>query len=126
MALSGVATWDFGEPLREGWSETPYADVARFKPEAGATILRRRTGRVGATYEGQILLRARGALPTEYARFKTFYNETLQGGVLPFDWTHPFTGVRKTVQFASGSLRERERGGGAVVIRFRLEEIGSE
>lgn len=35
----------------------------------------------------------------EIATLDTFYVTTLQGGVLPFDWTHPRTGAAASFRF---------------------------
>ena len=90
-------TWPGGlsqDVLTDGLEETWGNNLLRTPMESGPAKARRRF-----TAEVKPL-----ALVLEFARadvetFRTFFETTLQGGALPFDWTHPRTGAAITLRF---------------------------
>jgi hypothetical protein len=56
--------------------------------------------------------------------FETFWNDTLKGGSLPFDWLHPRTRVAATLRFRLPAPRIETMGSGAQnLVSFSLEII---
>jgi|APTNR8051073442_1049403.scaffolds.fasta_scaffold03577_7 hypothetical protein len=73
-------------PLVDGFAETPAELAVRSPMEVGPAKVRRR-----AT-AGVTKLECRFRLtPTQRASLLAFWQTTLKGGVLRFDWTHPVT-----------------------------------
>lgn len=81
-------------PLVEGFRETPPETVLRSTMDQGPAKLRRRTtagtGALSMTY---MLTR------TQVDTLMDFFNETLAGGALGFDLTHPVSGASLTCRF---------------------------
>lgn len=74
------------QPEQGSWQETPQPNVARFPPEVGPPILRRRgtarTVQASATF---VFTR------DEYVTFRDWYLNDLKGGSLRFALAHPVT-----------------------------------
>ena len=81
-------------PLVEGFRETPPDTVLRSPMDQGPAKLRRRTtagtGALSLTY---LLSRA------QVNALMDFFNDTLAGGSLPFDFTHPVNGATLACRF---------------------------
>ena len=75
-------------PLADGFSETPPNLLVRSATEIGPAKARRR-----ATAGVTRLKAAFRLSPAQLAIFRTFFASDLQGGALPFSWTHPATGA---------------------------------
>ena len=84
------------EVLVDGFMQQAVPATIRTKMEAGIDKLRRR-------YTTPILnLNVAMFLTfTQYETLETFYNTTLQGGVLSFDFTDPATATTKEYRFIS-------------------------
>lgn len=79
------------EPLREGYTETGPDALLRTEMESGPPIVRRRF--TAATQGRQVVYRMSDA---QWATFKTFFDTTISGGALRFDW--PDAGNDTTVE----------------------------
>jgi hypothetical protein len=62
--------------------------------DIGPAKLRRRTTRPVDFYSCSINL-----YQSDYSTFTTFFNTTLNGGITPFDFIDPFSGVLTTFRF---------------------------
>lgn len=63
-------------------------------------------------------------LPAQVTIFETFWQNTVKGGSLPFDWVHPRTRVAATLRFRTPAPSYTTGGGGAyVIVSFALEII---
>lgn len=91
-----------------GFSYTQQSQVIRTTMDAGPDFVRRRFTAASIQFSGSIQ-----ATPSEHATFWDFFNNTLNGGVDEFAWTHPitgdaaslrFTGVPQSVSIANGVL----------------------
>jgi hypothetical protein len=58
----------------------------------------------------------------EYTTFYNFYNTTLDGGTLPFEFNHPITNELKEWRF-KGPSRVSSIGGGNFIVDFTWEEL---
>lgn len=77
-----------------GFSEKTPNVVVRTSMDAGPVKIRRRFTAGVRPIVGKMKMKS-----SELATFDTFFNTTLNGGALPFDWTHPRTGVAATYRF---------------------------
>lgn len=75
------------QPEQGTWQETYQSDVARFQPEAGPPIMRRR-GTVQTKLASCTFVFTR----SEYATFEQWYRTDIAGGALRFSLDHPVTG----------------------------------
>lgn len=105
-----MATWPATLPdtiLKEAYSETPPDLLVRTEMDQGSAKVRRwGTGNV-RPIQGQIRM-----TQAQVATLDTFYNTTLEGGALRFDWTHPRTGASEEFRFAAPPTYQS--GGGAI------------
>jgi len=79
-----------------GIDVTPEDGLVRTQKDIGPAKVRRRSTRT--VHRVSMPVEFTGA---QYAIFKTFYETTLQGGALAFDWEDPFTDQTTTYRFAS-------------------------
>ena len=93
-----MAVWPASLPddvLVDGYSERPPRVRLRTPMDAGPPKMRRRfTAAVEPIRCTMAFTRA------QVTTFRTFYDTTLLGGVLTFDWTHPRTLAAVTFRFA--------------------------
>lgn len=80
--------------LLDGTVEQLATTTVRFAPDVGPAQVRRRhtAGVVQIPYRLYLS-------PAEYDAFVQFFNDTTEGGALPFDWVHPITGSPVTFRF---------------------------
>ena len=71
-----------------GWSEQKLPNVASFTPEIGPPIRRRR-----GSAAGRVLSATFHMTRDQAAIFDAFFEEALYDGALPFQMTHPRTGL---------------------------------
>lgn len=83
-------------PLTEHYAETMGETSLRTEMEAGPAKVRRRTTAAVRRFALGYLLNK-----TEVSALETFYHDTLEGGTLRFDFTHPRTGSTVACRFAS-------------------------
>jgi len=101
-----------------GYQRTVAGDVAEFAPDSGATVLRRRSSRVAATYTISYTL-----TQVEADAFDYFYRHTIGGGALAFDWTDPYDGVVKAVRVQPQSVNITAAGPLNRQLALVLEEV---
>mgnify|MGYP001455401073 CR=1 FL=1 len=93
-------------PLIDGFRETPANSSLRTEMEAGPAKLRRRTTAAAATLSLTFIISA-----AQLAALDAFYADTLQGGTLAFDFTHPVTGETVSCRFRQPPSRGTLNGG---------------
>lgn len=91
--------------------------AVRTDMDVGPQKVRRRFTRPVNFLTGSIYLTI-----AQYSIFYTFYNTTLNGGVLPFEFLHPVTKELKEWRFKGGA-RVSSIGGGNFVVEFTWEEL---
>ena len=82
-------TWPLGLPqsaLIEGFAEQLPNVVVRTSMDMGPVKVRRRYTAAPASFRLMLSL-----TKDQLALFRTFFNDTLEGGALTFDWVHPVT-----------------------------------
>ncbi len=91
------AVWPASLPqkfLQQGYREG-FADVLlRTRMDAGPDKVRRRFTAAPRPVRGTMAMTG-----AQVATLESFFDTTLQGGALPFDWTHPRTGAAVTCRF---------------------------
>ena len=92
----------------------PQDQTAAFQPDVGPPITRRRTTARVDAWSMAVQLETL----EQYAEFEEWFDDTLQGGTLPFAWRHPVTGGVKRFQFAPASYAPSFGGGGWVRVAF--------
>jgi hypothetical protein len=116
------ATWPAGLPQAteiDGYSETQPSLALRSAMETGPAKLRRRASSGPVRIEGTMLLVA-----AQTETLVAFWRDTLAGGALAFDWTHPRTGLAVQMRFtAPPELRHEADGGGLWRARLALEIV---
>lgn len=83
-------------PLVSGFGEKPPETTIRTQMDTGAAKVRQRTT-AGARPMDTVFLMT----TAQVATFETFFNTTLSGGSLSFEWTHPRTGTTGTFRIKS-------------------------
>jgi hypothetical protein len=94
-----MPTWPSSLPdsfLRDGLSESPPDLLVRTKMDQGPDKVRR----WGTANVRPIAGQQRMEL-TQVGILDTFYNDTLEGGALKFDWTHPRTEASVEFRFTA-------------------------
>lgn len=81
-------------PLADGLRETLPATALRTEMDQGPAKLRRRTTAGAATLSVNYLVSR-----AQVDGLQEFFNETLAGGTLPFDFTHPVSGASVSCRF---------------------------
>ena len=89
----------------------------RTEMDVGPAKVRRRFTRGVETYTGSIYLTV-----SQYTLFKSFFNTTLNGGVLPFTFNHPITQVPTDFRFV-GTPQYNSIGGGNFTTVFTWEAL---
>ncbi len=99
---------DFGLQLPKSWIES--------ETDIGPKKRRRRTTQTFENLSGSIIL------PKDlYTTFKNFYDVTLNGGVLPFEFPHPITQVVTTYRMSEPQIRPL--GGTNFTLNMTWEEM---
>jgi hypothetical protein len=91
--------------------------VLRSDMDIGPQKVRRRFTKGVDTLTGSIYLTAE-----EYEIFEAFYETTLAGGTLPFEFNHPITGVLTVFRFNSEPTYA-SLGGGSFTVSFGWEKL---
>ena len=91
--------------------------VLRSSNETGPVKVRRRFTRPINTFNVSIDLTV-----AEYSTFYYFYNTTLNGGVTPFDFVNPITGVLNEYRF-TGAPAFSSLGGGHFRVTMGWEQL---
>lgn len=77
------------------WNEQPQDVAIRNEPDTGPTKSRQRYTNPERTIQGTIWLRDEA----DWITFRDFYDVSLAGGTLPFDFEHPITKVLTSYVF---------------------------
>lgn len=94
-----MAIWPLSLPQAPSWTgfqETSPNTTIRTPMDVGPPKVRRRSTAAVRPLSMQFMLTR-----DEVATLETFYQTTLAGGSLPFDWVHPRTGAAVSVQFTA-------------------------
>lgn len=94
-----MATWPAGlpqRPLLQGASEQGQGTVVRTDMDVGPAKLRRRYTAEITRFDIALILTT-----AQVATLETFYDSTVNGGVDPFDWSHPRTLAAAEFRFVS-------------------------
>ena len=94
-----MANWPASLPqqvLLDGYGESAPDGALRTQMDAGPAKLRRRTTAVVRTVSGAVVLDA-----SQVATLDSFYLNSLSGGTLAFDWTHPRTLAAASFRFTA-------------------------
>ena len=115
-----AATWPL--TLQQLLSEAEFAHkigetTIRSDMEVGPAKVRRQYTKGVDTIDGSIYLTT-----AQYSTFYNFFNTTLAGGSLTFEFDHPITGVLTEFRFV-GSPSVRSIGGGNFTVSFSWEEV---
>lgn len=112
-------TWPATLPqgfLVDGYREVMPKTTIRTPMDAGPAKVRRRFT------AGVRMLSGRTAMTREQTEtLDTFFNTTLAGGALSFDWTHPRTQAPMTCRFASEPEFSPQSGGMRWIVTLNLE-----
>lgn len=91
-----MATWPAGLPQKlqqSGFSNTLPENVIRSQMDTGPDKARRRDVSAPEPVSGSIIVDE-----SQYDILVGFFNTTIAGGALPFDWVHPITGVAAEIR----------------------------
>lgn len=115
------ATWPNTLPayvLESGFQERLQDQVVESQMDSGPAKIRRRFTKAIRFFACQMLM-----TPEQTTTFETFWQTTLKGGSLPFDWVHPRTRAATTFRFRSPAPTYSVVGGINVVASFTLEVV---
>lgn len=112
IALNDVAFEPGG--FAEKWPNL----MLRTEMEAGPAKQRRRFTTGPKPIEGSILIR-NAEVPT----LEAFWRDTLQGGVLPFEWANPRTQALATFRFTAPPELSPQSGGAWWRVALKLEIV---
>lgn len=113
------AIWPSSLPqyvLQEGYSEKLNNQTIESQVDSGPVKVRRRYTKQIRTFEVSILL-----TQSQFADFETFWQTTLAGGSLTFDWVHPLTRATLTFRFRNPAPSYVNVAGQYVRASFKLE-----
>lgn len=100
-----------------GFSEGLADGRLAYKPDAGPAIMRRRSSAAPRSLSGQLKLTR-----AQIATLKTFVDDTLIGGSLPFNFKDPTSQATVLVRFPDGSLPNWQQiTGGVFRVNLELE-----
>lgn len=77
-------------PKRGTFNGGPRDNRRKFVPDHGQPILRRATTAIVMAYQGVVFPNLSN---TQRTTFETFFDTTLVGGTIPFQWADPVTGT---------------------------------
>lgn len=101
-----------------GYQETLQDQTVESQVEAGPAKIRRRFTKSLRRFSVSMLMTAAQA-----TAFETFWQTTVRGGSLPFDWVHPRTRAATTFRFRNPAPSFSSVGGVNVMVQFTLEVI---
>lgn len=102
-----------------GFTEIPMPVSIESEMDIGPAKIRRRFTKAPKRFQCQMMMTG-----AQVTTFETFWETTLLGGVLPFDWVHPRTRVAQTnnVRFRNPRYQIGTMGGGGTcVVSFIIE-----
>ena len=102
-----------------GFSETIQDQTVESNIDSGPAKIRRRFTKSLRKFAITMYM-----TPAQVTTFETFWQTTVKGGSIAFDWLHPRTRVAATLRFRTPAPSYTTVGGGAVVVvTFTLEII---
>lgn len=113
-----MAVWPAGLPQnlqQSGFTNTLPDNVIRSQMEVGPDKARRRDVSAPEPVAGTIIVDE-----TQYDLLVAFFNTTIAGGALPFDWVHPITGVAAEMRI-TGPPQITARSGDYYDVKLSLE-----
>ena len=102
--------------LEQGYSESLPDLVVESQMDAGPAKIRRRHTAASRRFTMVVQLD-----PAQAAIFETFFEDTLKGGVEPFDWVHPRTRAARVFRFRRPPPSFQSVGGIYVRVTMNLE-----
>lgn len=102
--------------LVDGYAERPADVVLRSKTDTGPGKARRRSTAARRPIKCTIAVDG-----VQLDDLEAFFDDTLKGGSIPFDWVHPRTGLAATFSFSSPPEIAPEPGGATWLVAMQLE-----
>lgn len=115
------ASWPSSLPqyvFEQGYSEKLNDQVVESSVDSGPPKVRRRYTKQIRTFAMTIRLS-----PTQKQTFEGFWQDTLLGGSLPFDWVHPLTRDAMSFRFRIPAPQMTSVGGTDTLVSFTLESM---
>jgi len=115
-----MATWPVSlpqSPLIQGNNEQAPNNVIRTPMDVGPPKVRRRATAGVRNYTYQFHMTT-----TQVATLDTFYNDTLSGGSLEFDWTNPRTNNTEYFRFVTPPIYQKI-GPDLWLVNINLEQL---
>jgi hypothetical protein len=113
-------TWPTTLPqyVQEGaYSETIQDQTIESQMDSGPAKIRRRFTKSIRKFSISLMMTS-----AQVDTFETFWQSTVKGGSLPFDWVHPRTRASATLRFRNPAPNYTVNGGGAaIIVGFTLE-----
>lgn len=104
--------------LESGYSEQIQDQTIESQMETGPAKIRRRFTKSLRQYQMSLYMTAAQAVT-----FESFWQSTVNGGSLPFDWVHPRTRAAATFRFRNPAPQITSVGGVNAIVSFNLEMI---
>jgi hypothetical protein len=101
-----------------GYSEALPDQALESEMDSGPPRVRRRFSTNWRPFGFQMSMTAAQKLA-----FETFYNDTLFGGTMPFDWVHPIHRTAATFRFRKPTPKVVAVQGEKVIMAFALDQI---
>lgn len=104
--------------LEQGYSEKLNDQAVESSVDAGPPKVRRRFTKQVRTFAMTVRLS-----PSQKETFEGFWQDTLLGGTIPFDWVHPLTRSITTFRFRQPAPQMASIGGTDTMVSFTLETV---
>ncbi len=104
--------------LEGGYQERFQDQTIESQMDTGPAKIRRRFTKAIRFFSITMLM-----TPSQVDTFETFWNTTLKGGSLPFDWLHPRTRAAMSFRFRKPAPSYTVIGGTNVQVSFTLEVV---
>jgi hypothetical protein len=115
------ATWPGTLPthvFEQGYSEKLNDQTLESTVDVGSPKIRRRFTKQIRTFSVQMRL-----TPTQKTTFEGFWQTTLLGGSLAFNWVHPLTRASTTFRFRKPAPSFSSIGGSDSIVSFTMETV---
>jgi len=104
--------------LEDGYNETLNDQTIESQNDTGNAKIRRRYTKLIQTFDVTLQM-----TQAQRDTFLTFWQTTLAGGSLTFDWVHPLTRSATTFRFRKPPPAFSSVGGALVRCRFKIETV---
>ena len=113
------AVWPASLPqdVLQGWEKSLDSGLLRTPMDQGPAKQRRRFSATARPYTVTVQMTG-----TQVTTFEAFFDDTIKGGSLPFDWLDPRTQTAVTFRFVKEPM-ERHRAGEVYQIPLQLEVL---